>query len=122
MFASLRALLATLVEAGELRLDLLGAELELERRRLLEVLVLGTLALMLLTAGVLALCGLVIVMLWDRYRLGAVVSVALVLLCLGLVALLLAHRRLRGGVGTFATSLALLRRDRARLRGTDRRL
>jgi uncharacterized membrane protein YqjE len=118
VLAALRGLLATVVEAGELRLDLLGAELALERRRLFEGLLLGILAVMLLTVGLLALYAWVTVLLWEHYRLATLAAIAAFLLCLGGLTLLLAHRRLQGRTEAFAASLALLRRDQARLRGT----
>ena len=116
MLAALRGLLATLVEVGELRLDLLAAELALERRRLFEALLLGVLAVMLLTVGALVLCGWIAVLLWDRYRLGTLAAMALFLLGAGALALMLARRRVRGRTETFAARLALLRHDHARLR------
>lgn len=114
---SLRSLLATVIEIGELGLDLLAFELENERRRFFDALVLGALALMLLSFSLLALCGLVVLLMWDRYRIATVAIMALVLLCLGLISLQLARRRLQRGTGSFAGSLALLQRDHTKLRG-----
>ncbi len=119
LLASLRALLASILEIAQLRLDLLGTELELEKRRLFDALLLGALALLLLSLGVLALCGFALVLLWDRYRLGLVAVTSLVFLGLGCVALLLARRRLFNGAGLFAASAAELQRDQADLRGRD---
>lgn len=119
VLATLRALLAALLEIGALRLELLGAELELERRRLFDALLLATLAVLLLALGLLALCGFAILLLWDSYRLGAVAAMALLLLGLGAFVLLRARRQLRSGHGIFSASLAEFRRAEPGRRGAD---
>lgn len=119
LLASLRALLASVLEIAQLRLDLLGTELELEKRRLFDALLLGALALLFLFLGVLALCGFAIALLWDRYHLGLVAVMSLVLLGMGGLALLLARRRLFNAGGLFAASAKELLRDQADLRGMD---
>ncbi|MHB8948325.1 MAG: phage holin family protein [Rhodoferax sp.] len=80
-FASLRRLLGTVLEIAHVRLELLGIELELEKRRLLDALLLGLLALLMAGVGLVLLCGFIILLFWEGYRLAAVgVMMLLVLL------------------------------------------
>jgi uncharacterized membrane protein YqjE len=117
LLPSLRRLLATLVDIGQVRLELLGAELELEKRRLFDALVWAALALVLLTLGLVALCGWAILLLWDGYRISAVAVMTLLLLGLGAALLASARRLLRNSLGLFALSVAELQRDQDGLRG-----
>jgi uncharacterized membrane protein YqjE len=119
LLAALRGLLATLTETAQVRLDLLGTELELEKRRLLDALLLVALAWMLLTVGCIAFCAFAILLLWDSYRLAAVAAVALLFLGLGAWVMLFARQSVRSGQGLFAASVAELRQDAAGLRGLD---
>ena len=63
-----------------MRLELLVADLELEKLRLVEVALRALLGLMLLGLGLLLLIGFVLMLLWDGYRLPALG--VLTLLCL----------------------------------------
>lgn len=119
LLSALRGLLATLTEIVQVRLDLWGTELEIEKRRLFDALVLLALALVLLTLGLVALCALAILLLWDSYRLGVLVVAAVLFLGLGGSALLLARRSVRNRQGLFAASLAELQQDRASLQAGD---
>jgi uncharacterized membrane protein YqjE len=119
LLAALRGLLATLTECAQVRLDLLGTELEWEKRRLFDALLLAALALVLLSVGFVALCAFAILLVWDGHRLAAVAAMALVFLGLGGLALLFARHSVRNSQGLFAASVAELRHDSASLRGTD---
>lgn len=119
LLSALRGLLATLTEIVQVRLDLWGTELEIEKRRLFDALVLLALALVLLTLGLVALCALAILLLWDSYRLGVLVVAAVLFLGLGGLALLLARRSVRNRQGLFAASVAELQQDRASLQAGD---
>lgn len=119
LLSALRGLLATLTEIVQVRLDLWGTELEIEKRRLFDALVLLALALVLLTVGLVALCALAILLLWDSYRLGVLVVAAVLFLGLGGLALLLARRSVRNRQGLFAASVAELQQDRASLQAGD---
>lgn len=115
LFASLRRLLATGVETLRVRLDLLSTEIEQEKLRLFDALLWAGLALLLLGAGLLFLCGLVVVLLWENHRQAALGGLAV--LCLGSGAWLMQHarQRLRAPGGLFAGSVSELERDRAGL-------
>ena len=119
LFESLRQLLHTALELGQVRLELLVTDLQLEKLRLVEVALRALLGLLLLGLGLLLLIGFVLMLLWDGYRLAALG--VLTLLCLGGGALLLqaAKRRLRDGDEMFSATRAEFERDRVALRPRD---
>ena len=119
LFESLRQLLHTALELAQVRLELLVADLQLEKLRLVEVALRARLGLLLLGVGLLLLIGFLLMLLWDGYRLPALG--VLTLLCLGGGALLLqaAKRRLREGDELFAATRAEFDRDRTALRPRD---
>jgi uncharacterized membrane protein YqjE len=119
LFDSLRQLLNTALELAQVRLELLVADLQLEKMRLVDVALRALLGLLLLGVGLLLLIGFLLLLLWDGYRLPALG--VLTLLCLGGGALLLqaARRRLREGDELLAATRAEFERDRAALRSPD---
>ena len=118
LFASLRRLLATALEMAQVRLDIFSTEVELEKRRLFDGLLWGAVALLVLGIGLVLLCGFVILLFWDGYRLAAV-GVMVLLLLLGSVLLMReARRRLRTPTGMFSASMAELERDHAELQAS----
>lgn len=119
LFASLRRLLSTALEMAQVRLDLLGTEVELEKRRLFDGLLWGAIALMILGVGFVLLCGFVILLFWDGYRLAAVGVMALLCLVGGIVSMREARQRLSNPTGMFDASIAELERDRAGLHASS---
>lgn len=119
LFASLRRLLGTALEMAQVRLELLGTEFELEKRRLFDSLLLAVVALQLLVVGLLLLCGLLIVLVSEAYRPAALGVMTLLFLAGGVALLQGARKRLRSPAGLFGTSVAELERDRAELQGAD---
>ena len=116
LFASLRRLLATALEIAQVRLELLSSEVELEKRRILDGLFWGAVGLMILGVGVALLCGFVILLFWDGYRLYAVGLMALTFLAGGALLMREVHKRLSNPTGgMFRASAAELERDRAGL-------
>lgn len=115
LFASLRQLLATTLEMAEVRLELLSSEIEEEKIRLVDGLLWAGLALMLLGIGVVLLCGFIVMLFWDGYRLAALGVLTLLFLGGGLLLLRTARERLRIPGGMFHSSVAELARDRAGL-------
>lgn len=115
LFASLRRLLGTLLEIAQVRLELLGTDLELEKQRLFDALLLGLLALLMAGVGLVLLCGFIILLFWDGYRLAAVGVMMLLVLLTAAWLVRAARRRLQTPNGIFEASLAELQRDRAGL-------
>ena len=71
LLASLRRLLGTVLEMAQVKLEIFGNELELEKRRLADGLLWGAAALVMLSLGLVLLCGFVVLLFWDGYRLAA---------------------------------------------------
>ena len=115
LFASLRRLLATVHEMAQVRLELLGTEVELEKRRLFDGLLWGAVALLVLGVGLVLLCGFVILLFWEGYRLAAVGVMALLFLVVGVLLMREVRQRLRNPTSMFNASVAELKRDRAEL-------
>lgn len=116
LFESLRRLFGTGVEVVQVRLALVGTELEQEKLRFFDGLVQAALALLLLGVALVLLLGFVVLMFWDGYRLPAIGVLTLVFGAAGAWVLQRARQRLRAPEGgAFAASLAELRRDRAGL-------
>lgn len=115
LLASLRQLVGTLVEIAQVRLALLGTEIEVEKRRLFDGLLWAGVALLLLGLGLVLLCGFVVLLLWDGYRLAAVATLAVLFLAGGALSMQRAKQRLRSSSGMFNASLAELQQDTASL-------
>jgi uncharacterized membrane protein YqjE len=117
LFDSLRGLLRTSVELAGVRLELLATDLEVEKLRFAEAALRALLGLVLIGLGLVLLTGFVLLLLWDGYRLQAIV--VLMLLCLGggLLLLRAAKRRLQQGEPLLAATRAELQRDHDALRG-----
>lgn len=119
LFASLRRLLGTLLEIAQVRLELLGTELELEKRRIFDGLLLWLVALMMLGVSLVLLCGFIILLFWDGYRLAAVGVMALLFLTIAAWLARAARHRLQSPNGMFSASLAELQRDYAGLQPSE---
>ncbi len=117
LFDSLRRLLHTTVELAGVRLELLVADLELEKLRLVAALLRALLGLLLIGLGLVLAAGFVLLLLWDHYRLGAVAGLALLFLLGGWLLLRAARQRLLQGDALLAGTRAELQRDRDALRG-----
>jgi uncharacterized membrane protein YqjE len=115
LFGTLRRMLANALELAQVRLQLLGTEVELAAQRLVEGLLWGAMAVLVLGLGLVLLCGLLILLVQDAYRLAAVGVLALLFLVGGLWLLGQARQRIRRASGLFEASVAELRRDRAAL-------
>jgi uncharacterized membrane protein YqjE len=119
LFASLRRMLATALEIAQVRLALVGTEIEFEKRRILHGLLWGAVALLVLGVGIVLSCGFVILLFWEGYRLAAVGVMALLFLAGGALLIRQARQRLRSPSGMFDASVAELQRDQAELRAAS---
>ncbi len=111
---SVRQLFATLLETLHVRLELLGTELEQEKRRVFSALVLAAVAIVCLALGLVMVSVLVLLIFWDSYRLGAACTLALLYGGGAAYLLLRAKQKLSAPSGLFEHSLAELQRDRAK--------
>jgi uncharacterized membrane protein YqjE len=115
LFASTGRLLGTVLEMAQVRLELLGTEIETEKQRLFDSLLQAIIGLQLLSVGLLLICGFLTLLVSDSYRLAALGCMALLLLVAGLLLLQSARQRLRSPKGMFNASTTELQRDRADL-------
>ncbi|MGL6112745.1 MAG: phage holin family protein [Rubrivivax sp.] len=120
MFDSLRQLLRTGVALGHARLELLVFDLEIEKRRIVDVALLALVGLTLLALGLVLLIGLLLMLVGENQR--TLVLAALCALCVGagLALIFLARQRLQRGEPILALSKGELARDRAALENVDR--
>ena len=116
LFASAGRLLDTMLEMAQVRLELLGTEIESEKQRLFDSLLQAIVGLQLLSVGLLLGCGFLILLVLDSYRMAALGCLALLLLGAGLLLLQSARQRSRNPKGMFGASVTELERDRAGLR------
>lgn len=119
LFASIRRLLATALELAQVRIDLLGTELELEKRRIFDGLLWGAMAVVVLSVGLLLVCSFVMLLFWDSYRLAAAGVLAGLFLGSGALLVMGARLRLRSLAGMFRLSLIELERDISDLKPTS---
>jgi uncharacterized membrane protein YqjE len=110
-FSSLKQLLSTVLEIAQVRFELAGTELELEKRRLFDGLLWSAVALLCLSVGLALFCGFIILLLWDGYRLAAVGVLALVFIGVGTFLALSARKRMRNQHTMFNASLNELKQD-----------
>lgn len=112
LFASLRQLLATTLEIAQVRLQLFGNELEQEKLRLFDGLLLAGVGLMLLTVGTVLLCGFVVLLFAEGYRLAALGVLTLAFVAGGVLMLRAAGHKMRSPGGMFQATLGELAQDR----------
>lgn len=112
LLVSLRRLIATLLELAQVRLELLGTELEEQKQRILGGLVWAGLGVVLLGVGLALFAFLVALLVGEAYRLHALAVLTLAYLIGGAWALRHAGARLKTPPGLFAASAAELLQDR----------
>jgi uncharacterized membrane protein YqjE len=115
LLQSLRGLAANVVALVHTRLELLAAEVEEERLRLIELLLWGCIAVLFLSLGVLMATLFVLLLFWDTHRLLISAMFAVAYLALGVVTVLAARGRARARSRLFSTSLSELEKDRTEL-------
>lgn len=111
LFASVRRLLGTALELAQVRLALLGTELERAGQRLLDGLIWGGAALIVLGVGLLLLCGFVLLLVRDEYRLAALGGLTFIFLSGAFLLFRVARSRLRSLQNLFELSLNELKQD-----------
>ena len=124
LFVSLRRLIATGLELAQVRLELIGTELEEQKLRILDGLIWAAIGVMLFGVGLVLLAGCVALLFWEGYRLQALGLLALAFLGGGGLVLRAASARMKTPTGAFAASAAELAQDRAALaprEGSDSR-
>jgi uncharacterized membrane protein YqjE len=119
-FPSLRGLLAILSSALHTRLELFVTELEEERERLKQTLVLMLLLFFGLSFGFILLNIFIVAIFWEQGWIAAIGCLAAVYLAIGIVAALKLRGSLLQRPGLFPATLAELGKDRDHLRAPSR--
>ncbi len=119
LFDSLRQLLGTALELAQVRLELLVADLELEKLRLVDVALRALVGLMLFGLGLVLLCAFVLLLVEEGHRLQALGVLTLLFLVGGLLLLYAAKRRLNDEGGLLAATRDEIGQDRAALDAQD---
>ena len=115
LFASLRRMLATLLELGSTRLELVSVELQEQVEYAAGVLLWGIAAIFFASLTVLLLAFTIVVAFWDQHRLLAACLVTAAFALIALTAVVIVRRRLRTRPRFLAATAEELKRDAAAL-------
>jgi len=116
IFQGLKSLLAILSSMLHTRLDLFAAELEEERERLRQILLLTLLLFFGLSLGFILLTIFIVALFWDRGWIAALGCLSLVYLGIGTAAAIKLRSAFLTRPGLFSATLQELGKDRDRLR------
>jgi uncharacterized membrane protein YqjE len=115
LFASLRRMLATLLELGSTRLELVSVELQEQIEYAAGVLLWGIAAIFFASLTVLLLAFTIVIAFWDQHRLLAACLVTAAFALIALTAVVIVRRRLRTRPRFLAATAEELKRDAAAL-------
>jgi uncharacterized membrane protein YqjE len=119
LFASLRLMLATLIELAHVRLDLVGVELQLEVERATNALLYGFTAVLCAVIALVMLAVTVLIAFWDTHRLLAACCIT-ALFAFGSAAMFIHLRhRIRTRPRLFESTLGEMKRDVEALRNSS---
>ena len=116
LMGSVKRLTGSLIAILSTRLELLANELQEERLRLTQMLLLALIALFCLGTGLMLLNAFIVVLFWDDHRLLALGLLSLVYLVAGAAIAMVVRAKAQAGSKLFAASLAELDKDRQALR------
>ncbi len=112
---SLAAFATTLLGIIYTRLELLSTDIEEEREHIASLAKLSLIALFCFMLGSVLIAVLLIVALWDSYRLLAIGALAAFFILSGCIAWYLAKRKAQAKPRLFSSSLSELRKDREKI-------
>ena len=113
---SIRHLAGNLLGAAQTRLDILATELEEERVRLEQMLLIALAAAFCLAMGAVLCVALIVLYYWDTHRLAAVGILAVAFLSAGVALGLILRDKVKTRPKAFAVTRGELAKDRAMLR------
>ena len=116
VFASLRAVLVTVLGIAGTRFELLGIEIAEEKERLVALAITGFAAALALCFAVLMLTLFCVVLFWDTHRLIVIGGFALLYFAAGAWSLARLRAQLDAHPALFAATVAELEKDRDTLR------
>jgi len=115
LFASLRRTLATLLELGHARLELVTVEIEEQIEHAAAVLLWSITAVFFASLAVLVLALTIVIAFWDTHRLLAAGAVTAALAGVAVIALLVVRAKLRNRPRLLSATVGELKRDAAAL-------
>jgi|SRR3989338_1126927 len=115
LMGSIKQLLSTVTSIASTRLELLANELQEERLRLTQMLLLALFALFCFGIGILLLTAFIVVLFWDDHRLAALGTLSALFLALGTLMTMLLRSKAQAKSRLFSASLAELTKDREQL-------
>jgi uncharacterized membrane protein YqjE len=115
LMESLQRMAGTLLAIFQTRLDLLSSEMEEERLNIGQMLLYGSIALFFFGLAIVLLTILIVVLLWDSYRLPVLGSFIVLYFAAGLLAWSATRSVAREKSKLFSASLAALAEDRDQL-------
>lgn len=117
LFKSVKVLAGTLLEVAQTRLELLANELEEDRLRMIKLLFISFFMLFFFFLGLVLLTFLIVIALWDNYRLLTVGLIAAIYLSIagGLSLYLVRELKGKSRPKLFSASLAEIVKDRLAL-------
>lgn len=119
LMGSIRQLLSTVTSIASTRLELLANELQEERLRLTQMLLLALFALFCFGVGILLLTAFIVVLFWDDHRLAVLGALSALFLALGALMAMLLRSKAQAKSRLFSSSLAELTEDRKQLSAGD---
>ncbi|MBS4095894.1 MAG: phage holin family protein [Sulfuricella sp.] len=115
VFGSLKKLAVTLLGVAQTRLEILSNEIQEEKIRIGQILVLGFVALFFIALGIVFLAAFLTVLFWETHRLFVLGTLTLLFFAAGAAAVLLARAKANEGSRLFTDSLGELAKDKQHL-------
>ncbi|MEJ2105886.1 MAG: phage holin family protein [Acidiferrobacteraceae bacterium] len=115
LLGSIERLFSTLIEVVQTRIELASNELEEERERLQEIVILGLVTAFLIGLGVVLLTIVLVMVFWQTHRMEVLAGFAAFYLVLGIIAGLRVLYVVRRKPRLFSATLSELDKDREQL-------
>jgi len=115
LFSSLRNLAGTVITIVQTRLEILSGELEEEKIRFLQLVVLVAAALVCTALGIVLLTFLIVILFWDTYRLLTLGLLTVFFLTAGGILAFIVRNKIRMAPKMFLASVLELTKDREHL-------
>lgn len=120
LMESVKRLLSTLISIVTTRLELLANELQEERLRITQMLVIAWFALFCFGMGLLLLTVFIVVLFWDDHRLAVLGGACALFFALGTLMAVLLRSKAQAKSKLFSASLAELAKDREQLKPREK--
>jgi uncharacterized membrane protein YqjE len=115
LLGSIERLVTTFIEVVQTRIELASSELEEERERLQEIVMLGLFAAFLIGLGVVLLTVVIVLIFWDTHRMAVLGGFAAFYLVVGAIVALRVWYISRTKSRLFSATLAELEKDKEHL-------